>query len=82
MRFKYNPWVSLVAALLLATILVLTCTGCSNTAEADTPARFQVEDTGTRNGLKIYIITDTETGVQYMFVSGNNGRGALTKLEG
>lgn len=87
MRFKYNPWVSMVAALLLAAILVLTCTGCSNTAEAaitvettteeTTPPRFTVE----RAGPNIKIITDNETGVQYIAYI-YNGSCGLAKLEG
>lgn len=82
MNLKYNPFVSLVAALLLAVILVLTCTGCHNTAEADateetTPPRFTVEkaDQGIR------IITDNETGAQYIAYI-YNGTCGLTKLEG
>lgn len=79
MRFKYNPWVSMVAALLLAVILLLTCAACST--EAATPPRFQVKYAGHGEGLEIYTITDTETGVQYMFVDDVNC-GGLTKLEG
>lgn len=81
MRFKYNPWVSLVAAVLLVVILVLTSTGCSDAAEATTAPRFQIEHAGCGCGLEIYTITDTETGVQYMFADDYNC-GGLTKLEG
>lgn len=87
MRFKYNPWVSIVAAILLAAVLVLTCTGCSNTAEEPTAEettqpRFRVEKAGCRDRLSIYIITDTDTGVQYMFVYDVAGHSGLTRLEG
>ncbi len=109
MRFKYNPWVSMVALLLLATILVLLCTGCApetEAAERDTPTcsviteanqeteattetepavigRFSVKWAGAGfphlNG--IYIITDNQTGVQYLFVD-NVDSGGLVKMEG
>lgn len=108
MRFKNNPWVSMVALLLLAAILVLVCTGCAPeteaaernttrpviteateemTAPAETePAaigRFSVKWAGT--GFPhldgIYIITDNQTGVQYLFVDKVDGSG-LVKLEG
>ena len=85
MNRKSNPWVSLVALLLLALVLALTCTGCASRAEAaeTKPApRFTVENAG--NGCKI--ITDNETNAQYLFyyypdMTGRAG-GGLCKLEG
>ena len=77
----FRSWVSMVALLLLAAILVLACTGCLAEAEAATPSRFQIEEAGYGELLYAYIITDTETGVQYMFVDGHSC-GGLTKLEG
>lgn len=89
MRIKNNPWVSMVALLLLAVILVLTCAGCAadTVAAAETeptPAsRFAVECAG--EGFPyisgFYIITDNQTGVQYLFVDKVDGSG-LVKLEG
>lgn len=86
MRFKYNPWVSTVALLLLATILVLLCTGCATEAEATEPVeigRFSVEFAGSGfphlGGL--YVITDSQTGVQYLFVDKVDS-GGLVKMEG
>ena len=78
MNRKNNPWVSLVALLLAALILVLTCTGCK-AAEKGTPHRFTYEAAGPSPAMheSIYIITDTETGVQYLLCGGG-----LTKLEG
>ena len=76
---------SLVALLLAAIILVLTCTGCTTAAAAETEtkptARFVYEwagwgpDAGT-----LYIITDTETGVQYLTWENYNGA-AMTVLQ-
>lgn len=95
MHRKHNPWASLVALLLLALVLVFTCTGCtleisengkrwvSDEAEETKPApRFTVENAG--NGCKI--ITDNETNAQYLFyyypdMAGRAG-GGLCKLEG
>lgn len=79
MNRKHNPMLSLVALLLAALILVLTCTGCATNVQAATPQRFQIEFTGRVEALELYIITDTETGVQYMFVDGVNC-GSLTVL--
>ena len=82
MRIKNNPWVSIVALVLLAAILVLVCTGCAAEAEEDARSRFTVEFARNFNGTdQLYIITDTETGVQYLLADVYNGAG-LTKLEG
>ena len=82
MRFKYNPWVSIVAVILLAAILVLTCTGCVTETEAATPTRLTTEWAGfVPTGGQLVIITDTETGVQYLLAAVNEGT-ALIKLEG
>jgi cytochrome b len=87
MRRKHNPFVALAALVLLATILVLACTGCAaeaaEAAEAKkTPDRFTVtnENGKERKIDAIYIITDTETGVQYLMADGYNGVG-LTVLQ-
>jgi hypothetical protein len=80
---KHNPYVSLVAILLLAVILAYACTGCAAQAEsAETAPRFTVENAG--NGCEI--ITDNETGVQYLYYhksyNGYKCGSGLTKLEG
>ena len=92
---KHNPWLSLVALLLLALILVLTCTGCTLevsesgkrwvTAEAEEtePApRFTIEHVygNTTRYSVLEIITDNETGVRYLAYITSEGTG-LTKLE-
>lgn len=76
---KNNPWISLIALVMLILIIVMICTGCKvTTAEAaETERRFTVESLETY----ICIITDNETGVQYLAYRTPNGTG-LTKLEG
>lgn len=80
---KNNPWLSLVALLLLALILVLTGTGCTVKAEAAQTKRYTYEVEDHYGGLKFYTITDTETGNQYLYVktSRADAGGGLTKLE-
>ena len=89
MRRKHNPIVSLAAFLLLAIILVLVCAvsaGCAAETEADetekTPDRFTIE-VATNNGEAHHhtvIITDTETGAQYLYFKSMNS-GGLTLLQ-
>ena len=84
MKRKHNPLVALVALLLLAVLLL--CAGCSGVAaaeEPESPKRFTVEHYEYYEELALHsinIITDTETGVQYMYVAGSNG-GGLTVLQ-
>ena len=80
MQHKNNPWVSLVALLLLALILVLTCTGC-RAAIGATSDRFTREVHSIDDAHHVTIITDTETGDRYMFYKAYNA-GGLCKLEG
>lgn len=100
MNLKYNPWLSLVALLLLALILTLTCTGCNYEAEAaernDRPAviteetepaplepeepahtkRFEFDYfSGWPKVENIYVITDNQTGVQYLYIQDPSGAG-------
>ena len=85
MRRKHNPLVAVAALVLLATILVLICTGFTDTwtPEPDVPGpRFTIERV-TNNGAQgqqTLIITDTETGVQYLYFKSNNS-GGLTVLQ-
>jgi len=84
MNRKYNPFVSLVALLLAAVILVLTCTGCAvyTAAETDTEtrARFTYEYAGVGPCMEsLYIITDNETGAQYLAWDSYDGA-AMTAL--
>lgn len=84
MNRKHNPVVALVALALLAVLLF--CAGCDSTTEAaepETSPRFIVEvaDAKTRGAHQhVEIITDTETGVQYIFIKSANA-GGLTVLQ-
>jgi hypothetical protein len=83
MRRKHNPLVALLALLLLAIVLTFVLDGCAVETEAarnETPPRFTMEGAG----IDCFIITDHETGVQYlMYRDGTlDGRGiGLCKLE-
>lgn len=82
MNRKNNPMLSLVALVLLALILAFICTGChveAEAAEETKPApRFTVEYLP--NSLRL--ITDTETGVQYLAYSEYHTGIGMCKLEG
>ena len=83
MRRKHNPLVALLALLLLALIVTWICGGCAietAAARSETPPRFAVEYAGNQCS----IITDNETGVQYLLYreTTNYGNGiGLCKLE-
>lgn len=78
MNRKHNPWVALIALLLLLVLIVTICTGCG-AADEGTTDRFIIEHTQS-SGVNLRIITDTETGVQYLLVGNANGYG-LTVLQ-
>lgn len=82
MKRKHNPWVSMVALLLLGALLVVVCVGCGTTqAEAEEPVRFAIDNSSQRGyGLDLYVITDNETGAQYLFAESYRGVG-LTVLQ-
>lgn len=87
MNRKHNPWVALVALILLVTILVWICAGCTvcsaATTEIETLPRFTCEHVGHADWVNLYIITDTETGVRYLMAERySHGYGiGLTKME-
>ena len=84
MNRKHNPVVALVALALLAVLLL--CAGSDSTTEATEPKttpRFIVEVADAKtlgNDQHVDIITDTETGMQYIFIKSGNG-GGLTVLQ-
>lgn len=81
MNRNYKHHVVMVALLLLAIIVSIVCNGCAVETEAATNyGRFTKEYVGN----DLYIITDNETGVQYMAYVELTNRGGgvgLTKLE-
>lgn len=79
MNRKHNPIVALVALALLAVLLF--CARCDSTTE--TSPRFIVEDVKAKTQgahQHVNIITDTETGMQYIFFKSYNS-GGLTVLQ-
>lgn len=92
MNRKHNPFVALVG-LLLGLLLVILCAGCGATTETPEPGepteesrRFTVEKYAPESSsifgdiYSIRVITDTETGVQYLAYIGGQGTG-LTVLQ-
>lgn len=85
MSRKYNPWVAMMG-LLLGLLLVVLCAGCASveaTEPAEENARFIVEKYVMINSTYgIRIITDTETGVQYLAYVCGQGVGLTVLQEG
>lgn len=85
MNRKHNPLLSVIALVLLFVILLFSCAGCETDAtaatEEKTAARFTAEYSKTDGTGACYIITDTETGVQYLYFRTGNGDGGLTVLQ-
>lgn len=83
MNRNHKPHVSLVALLVLALIVSFVCNGCAvetTAATNKTMERFTREYAGN----DCFIITDNQTGVQYLAVIEytNYGKGVgLTRLE-
>lgn len=78
MKRTHNPMLALVALVLLALILAFTCTGCHVEAEAAEETKPAPRFTAEYAGNFCTIITDNETGVQYLAYNGHG----LVKLEG
>lgn len=83
MRRKHNPYLAMAALLLLSLIVTWICDGCAietAAARSEPTPRFAVE----YEGNQCSIITDNETGVQYLLYreTTNYGKGiGLCKLE-
>ena len=89
MNRKHNPMLALAALVLLAMILLLTCTGCASTAGPETPEPMVPTETTSTDRFTVdymndgaQIITDTETGVQYLFYKFGYGAGLTQLLPG
>jgi hypothetical protein len=86
MRRKHNPYLALATLLLLALIVTWICGGCSKEIcpapyYMIEPGRFTLEESFRSGPYRGCVLTDTETGVQYLFIR-NGGGIAMTKLEG
>lgn len=87
MKTKHNKWINLVTLLLLIAVVALNCTGCyarvswgeAEDSQEKTIDRFDVER-NTLADVDCYIITDTLTGVQYLY-AGQHGSGGLCVLQ-
>jgi len=68
---------------LIIGLIAITLMGCADNTRtfADVEDRFTVEEVRDVLTERITIITDNETGVQYIFYKNGYG-GGLTKLEG
>lgn len=81
MNRKHNPLVSLVA-LLLALLLVIICAGCGAREDSRPSARFTIEHHAMDGSVMgCYVITDAETGAQYLAYKTTYGLG-LTAMQG
>lgn len=70
MSRKRNGWANLVALLILAALLVVILAGCGSQGESDSEPdwRFAKEKVYQDAFGIIYLITDKETGKQWVFV--------------
>lgn len=81
MNQNIKNWVTLVTLIMLLVLIVCTSEACTDTAEATESPRFTAEYTGEgARGMHIYVITDNETGAQYLFIKDGYG-GGLTVLD-
>lgn len=82
MNRKANPWISLAALVLLGGILLAVCCSCAtvDAGEVTYHNRFEVTHFEIADARTIRIITDTETGVEYLLIGTGQGYG-LTVLQ-
>lgn len=74
----------ILAAILAALTIAVFAVGCSSdvAAETEEPAlRFSFERTESNANVRCWIITDTVTGVQYLYVDGAGYDSGMAKLE-
>lgn len=87
MNVKKNPWVSLAALALLLCLLAVLGNGCESVDAAYSehkPGRFVNNYSQSGWDIDYQIITDTETGIQYLLISEEIGYGkgcGLTVLQ-
>lgn len=81
MNRKHNPYVAMLALLLLALILTFTCTGCAVEGEATEETKPTPRFTREYVDNSLTIITDTQTGVQYLVCNQYHTGIGMCKLE-
>lgn len=80
MSRKRYGWASLVALLILAVMLVVILVGCGpRSEESEAEYRFTVEEVGESINADVYLITEKETGKQWVYVEGYKA-GGLSRL--
>lgn len=81
MNRKRNGWASLIALVVLVAMLVMVLTGCGPRSESGSETeeeyRFSKEKVYYDTFSAIYLITDKETGKQWVFVHGGNAGGLV-----
>ena len=86
MRRKHNAWVSPAALIALVVLLVALITGCNRalTAEAEAQIeseRFTITKTEFHGGDIYYVIVDSETGFEYLYIDGGGYDSGLVRLD-
>lgn len=75
MNRKRNGWASLIALVLLMVMMVMVLTGCGPRSESESETekeyRFSKEEVYSDTFDKIYLITDKETGKQWVMFDGS-----------
>lgn len=73
---KRNGWASLIALVLLMAMMVMVLTGCGPRSESESETekeyRFSKEEVYFDASSVIYLITDKETGKQWVMFDGYN----------
>lgn len=78
MSRKRYGWASLIALLILAVMLVAILAGCGPlNEESETAYRFTVEEVGESINADVYLITEKETGKQWVYVAGYKAGGLV-----
>ena len=78
MSRKRYGWASLIALLILAVMLVVMLVGCGpRNEESKTKYRFTVEEVGESINADVYLITEKETGKQWVYVEGYKAGGLV-----
>ena len=78
MNRKRNGWASLIALVLLVAMLVMVLTGCGpQSVESEPEYRFSVEEVCNTMNVDVYLVTEKETGKQWVYVEGYKAGGLV-----